>query len=265
MNDHSADRAGLQYWEAGWSQAAFPVPFDPNDTSLNNHVNREFHRYFSRLLAGRKGLKFLEIGCANSVWPIYFSRHHGCEVCGLDYSETGCARSRKLLHDYQIAGTVYCADLFQPPPDLLSQFDLVVSFGVAEHFDSTPGCLRACAGFVRPGGLLVTVIPNLTGMTGMIQRWVDKQIYSIHVPMTKDRFRQAHEDAGLQVESCEYFMSISLGSVNSGKFTTHPLNRYLRRMLSWVSKACWFLERYGIRIPANRITSPYIMSVAPLS
>jgi 2-polyprenyl-3-methyl-5-hydroxy-6-metoxy-1,4-benzoquinol methylase len=265
MSEHSNDRAGLEYWEAGWLQSTLPAPFEPTDDSLNNHINLQFHRYFERLLAGRKGLKILEVGCANSIWPVYFYRYHDCAVSGLDYSETGCARSRELLRMNQVPGRVYCADLFDPPHQLLGQFDLVMSFGVVEHFDDTAACLRACAALVRPGGQLLTVIPNLTGMVGMLQKWVDKNIYAMHVPLTRVQLRQANERAGLQVETHEYFVSISLGSVNSGRFTQHSLNRYMRRMFSWTSKSLWLLERYGIKIPANRITSPYVMSLARTS
>jgi SAM-dependent methyltransferase len=55
-----------------------------------------------------------------------------------------------------VPGEIVCADLFAPPPHLLAQFDVVVSFGVVEHFDDTAACVAACARLVKPGGLMVT-------------------------------------------------------------------------------------------------------------
>ena len=153
--------------------------------------------------------------------------------------------------------------IFSPPPaELQAKFDVVVSFGVVEHFENTADCLKSCAAFIKPGGMLLTLIPNIPSIIGLIQKYVDRAVYNIHVPLTKKMLIKAHHDAKLDLNNCDYFMSINLSVVNSGAFTSHSLNKYLRHMLSAPSKACWILEKYGIKIPKNRLTSPYIISVA---
>lgn len=258
------DKAGAVYWDENWSQSDFPRLFNHADTRLDNYVSLAFHEYFQKILGDKKGFSVLEIGCANSIWPTYFHQYFNAKVYGLDYSEIGCEKSRAILKHYNIPGDIYCADLFSPPPELLGKFDLVVSFGVVEHFENTENCLESCAAFVKPGGYLFTLIPNLSGIIGPIQKWVDRSIYDIHVPLTKKRFIRAHENAGLSLEASEYLMSINLGIVNSGSFSEHRFNSFFRRALSIPCKILWYLERWGFKIPKNRITSPYIVGLAKL-
>ena len=256
------DKAGATYWDDNWTNIDFPKSFDHTDKCLDNFVNLELHKYFQRLLGNRKNFSVLEIGCANSIWPIYFYQYFDAQVYGLDYSEVGCEKSRAILKHYNIPGEVYCADLFTPPSELVGNFDLVVSFGVVEHFEDTANCLKSCAAFVKPGGTLLTLIPNMPSIIGFIQKYVDRAIYDVHVPLTKKMFKKAHQKAGIDLEDCDYFMSINLSVVNSGVFSSNFFNKYLRHLLSASSKICWILEKYGVKIPKNRITSPYIMAVA---
>lgn len=259
------DKAGSLYWDQNWKDAPLPIPFDASDTSLNNKANQELHHYFQGILKDMESPKILEIGCANSIWPIYFNRYHAAEVWGLDYSETGCHKSRGLLEHYGVEGEIINGDLFQPPAELLGKFDLVVSFGVIEHFENTALCLESCAAFVKPGGKLFTLIPNMHGITGFLQKLVDRSIYDIHVPLDKKDLTDAHLNAGMKSPDCGYFMSINLGVVNSGRFSSHPLNNGFRHLLSIISKMFWLLEKYRICLPPNKFTSPYIVSHAVIT
>ncbi len=246
---NTKDKAGVSYWDSNWEKADIPCMFNPQDQSLDNHVKQQLHIYFQKLLKNKKRIKILEIGCANSIWPIYFYQHHGAQVFGLDYSEVGCSKSRAIFKHYNVPGKVYCEDFFNPSAELLNKFDLVVSFGVVEHFENTSECLQACSAFVKPDGLLLTLIPNMPSLIGFIQKRIDRAVYDVHMPLTKKKFLAAHQRAELTLIECNYFMFINLGVVNSGKFSTHPLNKYLRRALSASSKIFWMLERMAFDSP----------------
>lgn len=256
------DKAGTTYWDDNWSKVEFPKVFDENDQSLDNYVNLRLHDFFKNILKEKKKFSALEIGCANSIWPVYFHQYFDADVYGLDYSEVGCEKSRDLLRHYNVPGEIYCADLFSPPSNLLKKFDLVVSFGVVEHFEDTANCLKSCAAFVKPGGLLITLIPNIPSIIGFIQKFVDRDVYDVHVPITKTKLMDAHQSAFLELNYCDYFMSMNLSVVNSGSFSSNRFNPFLRHILSGTSKVSWILERYGLKIPKNSFTSPYTIAVA---
>ena len=138
-----------------------PAPIDARNPAPGNAANRRFDALFRELFAGLPTPDALvEVGCARSAWLPYFGREFGFGLHGLDYSELGCEQERTILVESGLAGEITCADLFAPPRALLGAFDVVVSFGVVEHFSDTGAVTAAMAALLRPGGLLITVIPN---------------------------------------------------------------------------------------------------------
>jgi 2-polyprenyl-3-methyl-5-hydroxy-6-metoxy-1,4-benzoquinol methylase len=53
---------------------------------------------------------------------------------------------------------------------MVSAFDVVISFGLVEHFEDTDACLKAINKFLAPKGLLITFIPNMVGFTGFLTK-----------------------------------------------------------------------------------------------
>lgn len=260
----SGDKAGRTYWEGIWQDGAAAEAVDPRRPGLNNYVYRELHRVFVGILAARgsQGQKLIELGCGNSGWLPYFSREFGFCVHGIDYSDTGCQSARATLRKAGVLGEIVCGDIFRPPQDLIGSFDVVFSFGVAEHFTDTSDCIRAFAAFLRPGGVMVTLIPNMKGLPGLLQKVMDRQVYDIHVPLSPSILSLAHAAAGLNVIQCRYFLPINLNVVNVERRKGTILHRAFVRLRSWTSKAVWTVQSMAPILPANCVTSPYIICVA---
>jgi 2-polyprenyl-3-methyl-5-hydroxy-6-metoxy-1,4-benzoquinol methylase len=193
------DKAGHDYWDKTWNDTSIPDAFDPHDASLENTFYQRLDAYFQTLIAGRQ-LKILEIGCAQSLWPAYFKKYHNIDIDGLDYSEIGCRKTRDMWDKLGLNGKIVCADMFAPPTEMIEQYDLVLSFGVVEHFEDTAGCLKACSSFSQPSGHVFTMIPNIAGIIGHIQKPVDRAVYDIHVPLTREALIRAHEKAGMSID-----------------------------------------------------------------
>ena len=249
------------YWSANWARdRSLPQPVDP---SRADPVDRAWHRFFARAFAGLPaGSRLLEIGAGRSRWLPYFARQFGFWVTGLDYSQEGCEQARAILDRAGEAGEVVCADLFAPPADMLGRFDLVVSFGVVEHFADTAGGVAACARLLAPGGHMITTVPNMRGAPGALQRLLDPAIYRIHVTLRPRDLRAAHASAGLDVLECGYLMPANLRVVvvNPKRRGRRPL----RRALAAATNLIWAADRVGLHLPPNRLTSPYIACVARL-
>jgi SAM-dependent methyltransferase len=151
-----------------------------------------------------------------------------------------------------------------PPDHLLGACDFGVSFGVAEHFEDTTECLGAFRRFLKPGGILITVIPNLAGLAGTLQKHLDRKIYDIHVPLDDRALADAHRRAGMHVIDCRYVVCSNFGVLTLGDHA-HSLAR-LRHLfkLSFMglSATAWVINRYIVRIPTSRLLSPYIACVA---
>jgi len=254
------DKAGKAYWDGLWQHATLPVAVNPRASGLNNYVNRKFHDYFEHSLSAleTKGKRLLEIGCARSAWLPYFAKQFGFEVSGLDYSEQGCQQAKEVLASEGVEGEISCADFFSPASELIGAFDVVVSFGVAEHFQNTSECLAAFARFLKPGGLLLTNIPNLTGLNGSLQKRLNRPVFDIHVVMSREGLAGVHRRAGLEVITCDYFLSVSFGVVNVERWKGEFRYVVVTRLSSWISKLTWCIDAAFPVVRPNRWTSPYI-------
>jgi SAM-dependent methyltransferase len=262
------DKAGEPYWTQAWEKAALYPALDPRRPGPRNYAMRRFHEYFRQAFAGMDtaGKNFLEIGCARSVWLPYFAKEFGFKIHGLDYSAIGCQQAREILTREGLAGEIVFADFFSPPAAMLEKFDVVWSYGVAEHFTDTAACIAAFAKFLKPAGMAITLVPNMKGLIGLLQKLLNKANYDIHVPLGPAALRSAHEQAGLQVRRCDHFLSTSFGNVNMNSHA--PETRWWRckrvcvRHLSRFSKLIWAIETYTAPLPATALASPYIICTA---
>jgi 2-polyprenyl-3-methyl-5-hydroxy-6-metoxy-1,4-benzoquinol methylase len=159
-----------------------------------------------------------------------------------------------------------CADVLAPPVRLLAAADIAVSFGVVEHFRPTEGVLAAIARLVRPNGLVMTLVPNLSGSIGLLTHLINPDVYAKHVPLSSASLRRAHECAGLTVRECRYFMSTSFGVANlQGVQPTGIAYRAKAaslRALKGVSKIALAVEDRTHPLPATRLLSPYVVCLA---
>ncbi|MBL0104471.1 MAG: class I SAM-dependent methyltransferase [Bacteroidetes bacterium] len=211
-------------------------------------------------------MKLLEIGCGNSVLITYLAQQFGFEVTRLDYSEKGCQQSRLILEREKVKGNIICQDAFNPSPDLLNQFDVVCSFGVVEHFSDTSGTIKAFSNFLKPGGLLVTSLPNMSSVTGNLHKYLNRPVYDIHVPLDKNQIETAIEKAGLKLKFSSYFLAISfaitLEGLNGEKIKNYSLKRFFIKTLRYGSKLIWMVENKLGTIPPGKIFSGGIITSA---
>ena len=252
------------YWGAIWrDQKTLPPAFDPADKTLYNTVNLRLHEVFEDYIAGLPQTALvMELGCAQSEFLPYFARHFGVRVAGLDYEEEGCARARAMLARDGVEGEIICADLFNPPPSWHETADVLFTYGLVEHFVDTAAVLRACAVMLKPGGVMITVIPNMAGAVGLAQKLADPAIYALHVPLTEPQLQAAHVAAGMDVLRSEYFMGINNNVLHVPRIKNRFWHQVFRRFLSLTTKPVWLIERTGLRLPPSRFLSPYILVVA---
>jgi 2-polyprenyl-3-methyl-5-hydroxy-6-metoxy-1,4-benzoquinol methylase len=262
------DKAGMKFWGEFWERRVMPKAVNPRERNPKNWVNRRFHEWFTKLFGGHCSAdkKLLEIGCGNSAWLPYFSREFGFKVSGIDYSPVGCQMARQILKASRVEAEVICCDLFSPPKNMVGGFDVVMSFGLIEHFEDTASVLRAASAFLKPEGMLISNIPNMIGLIGSLQKILNKPVYDVHKLLDADMLRMMHERAGLEVIDCDYFLASHFGVCALDGI---PLNTYrgfskkvLVGLLARISMAIAMMEERVGKFPATRFASPYVNCVA---
>lgn len=162
------------------------------------------------LLGTRPRQKILEVGCGGSVWLPYFRKVYGLEITGVDYSRTGIALSREILGRNEVDGRLIQADIFEPDIALAGSFDIAFSLGFIEHFDDPSDVLRIITGFLRPGGLLLTWVPNTAGWILQAGRALDKKRRNIYSPLDLKRLIGMHHALNMRIMVSAYTQFLDL-------------------------------------------------------
>lgn len=172
MLDNEGRKTGKTHWDAVWQ---FPIkarlPSRLNVNVLN--VTRLLRKHV------RPGSRYIEIGCAPGKMLAWVASVLKAEATGLDYSESGTARCRKLFDALGLKVDLYHDDFFHHhlPP---ASFDVVASFGVIEHFNDAIPVVRKHIDLVKPGGVALIAVPNYSGIYGSLQHWCDATNLALH-------------------------------------------------------------------------------------
>lgn len=236
---------------------------DPTSKAVLRHYDRAIHQTLLQAFQtwGQTPRTLIELGCGGSLFLPYFARFHGLEVSGLDYSESGCALARRQLEAHKLPGEVVLGDIFDPPQPLRDRFDVVFSMGVFEHFADTAAVVRAGAAFLRPGGLMITLVPNMKAIPGWLQKTLHPDLFDMHVPLDTKELADAHRSAGLEVLQARYVMTCNPYVVQSRDPSSIGGTVY-RVVRGVAARGLWGLETLLGRPFPNRITSPYVLCLA---
>jgi SAM-dependent methyltransferase len=250
-----------RYWDDMWLTDALPTPLDFSSgvgvKPVSRHIRDFVVAHLERLGAAPA---VVEVGCGGSIWLPYFHKSLGWRVAGVDYSPRGCALARRVLDRSGVDVAIYCCDLFAPFPELVEAFDGVVSFGVAEHFTPTSRVIGALTRFIRPGGIVVTMVPNMVGWLGALQKRLNRPIYELHVPLTPEQLAGAHADAGLEVLEASYVSTADFYvNIRGDKTDEAVLGAHLAlKAMRLLSKVLWLAENLSFPVRPTARLSPYV-------
>lgn len=241
-----SELTGVEYWTEVWRSTELPPTIDPESSPLS----RDFCGFLKDALNGWSG-SLLEVGCGGSQWLPFFA-NLGFHVSGIDYSALGCEQARMILAREHTLGQIYERDAFDANSDLVGRFDVVVSFGVVEHFRDTTEPIRAFARYLKPRGLMISTCPNMNGILGFSQKLLDRAVYDSHVRLTTGSMRRAHEIVGFTVTHCIY----------TGSLDFHALNLCgANRVKNFAHRALMRLSRIGWKLPV-RVKPGQVLSSA---
>jgi 2-polyprenyl-3-methyl-5-hydroxy-6-metoxy-1,4-benzoquinol methylase len=255
------ERATRDYWDSVETNR-LPRVFNPRAKGLRYHAQRQWDHFFVKWLgAVPVGSKLLELGCGGSVLLPYLHRRFGLDVAGIDYSQPGCLLAQQICSAQQCHAEIVCADVFDPPASMLSQYDVVVSFGLVEHFDDTTAAIRGFSRYLAPGGTMITTVPNMAGWPGTLQRLFSADVFERHIALDAAMLERAHAAGGLSVSGSGYLQSVNFGVVNPGA-NHSAFSKAAFSGLRALTAAVWASEQVLGSFPPNQWTSPYAYCVA---
>lgn len=201
------ERVSREFWDERHRRVRLKT-FAPQPGKY--YLDYELDRVFRRWLGSRRGQRLLEVGCGSSLWLPYFSRQFGMEVAGIDYSDVGLAMSERVLQLNGVRGSLRKADFRDGPGPDRGLFDVVFSLGLIEHFEDPARALAMLREFVRPGGLLLTWLPNTAGFIPRINAHLNRLSRGFYARLDLAAIRAYHRSPGLHILQSSYLQFLDL-------------------------------------------------------
>lgn len=108
-----------------------------------------------------KGKRFLDVGCAYGGFLVAFAEQGASEVVGIDIDDSLLKLGRANVSDYDIKARIINQDLLNDDlPKLIGSFDIITCNDVIEHVSDPIHAILNISNLLRPGGVLLMVIPN---------------------------------------------------------------------------------------------------------
>jgi 2-polyprenyl-6-hydroxyphenyl methylase/3-demethylubiquinone-9 3-methyltransferase len=252
MNRARGALAERSYWDALYAGPGAPSASIWRPRS-NEH--RLIAGWLERWLPRGADRRVLEVGCGDSPWLPWIAQVRGTQVAGLDYSPAGCAKARGRLAAAGVPGTVVCADLFADGV-AHAGYDAVLSLGVVEHFTGTAHALARIARLTRPGGLVLTIVPNLRSVHGLLMAAWQPRILRRHRLLGLSQLTAAHRALGLEILAAGALGAASCDLLSWGVEARWPrLERTLWPLIG--------VARRGADAVFRRLPQPGIPGLAP--
>ncbi len=232
-------------------------------------TNYSQHLFYEEIL--RKQLKdfapgstIFEIGSAPGGNLLGMWKRFGFEPYGVEYSEEGYRENVKNFSVFNLPKErIFHADAFDM--DFQSkhreEFDIVFSRGFIEHFDDPASVVKMHMQYLRSGGALFIVIPNLRGIHWIMTNFFHRASLEHHnlKLMKIEEFGKAFDHSSLTKKACGYYGTFNFGLYNPNgrmRLKVHRATMYIQNVLDLV-----FRLVFGSRGFETRYTSPYLYYV----
>lgn len=243
MEQNLTDRS---FWKSFWESK--------KDLIFFIKPNYVFGDILSKLIKEKNIKNAIELGGFPGYYATYLKKYEHLDTTLFDYFIHEGLINQLLEKNGLKPGDINIieADLFDYKPKAL--YDLVLSFGLIEHFSNTKSIIDTHLQFLKPGGTLFITLPNFKSINGWIQRKFDLENYKKH--------NIESMNPALLVDYCKQLGLTEVNSYYHGKFTVWLENRSQQgALVKAIVKTIWFAGKVATKIVPveSKALSPYIV------
>lgn len=207
--------------------------------------------------------KVCEIGCAPGHKLVDFARRYGYQPYGVEYTAVGVQTARETFIKHHFpTENIFFNDFFDAHFQHThhNEFDVVMSFGFIEHFNDPRPVIKAHLTLLKPGGLLLIMIPNLKGIYYPLLRLLAPDRLAIHnlAIMNKNIFIKLFHGLDAQELFCDYYGLLNFGLLQARGSWRQALLKMLWRIQLLCNPFLSFVRHPRLE---NAITSPYVLYI----
>ncbi len=192
----------VAYWDTVWQRLNRVSVISAHDRRFGRRG--EFLRMVQRYVGKLDSPSVLELGGAWSYKALALAKWWGASVSIIDQSPVGIATTQTMFEVNGCTAEIILGDFFRHSFGG-RKFDLVLHFGLLEHFSDPAPVIRLCADLPTEGGNLLFTMPNMAAWGAALwRRWAPCD-WSKHIYHTDDALKSACEAAGLELTQVFYW------------------------------------------------------------
>ena len=194
----------------------------------------------------------IEIGGYPGRYLAYLADKYNLIPTSLDFNTDRIKIEESMeafgIKEYEII----VADFFEHEPN--TKYDIVISNGFIEHFDNYHEVLNLHLKYLKKGGTLLVMIPNMTYYIKFYKLIVDKKNLSIHnlKCMNLKIFKEFAETNNLSILKNEYFGGFP--------FSVHQKNNLVQKLVFKIHRLLFkfFLNKFIMKRPTKYLSQTII-------
>lgn len=175
----------------------------------------QLHRVYPNLKNLISGNRVVDFGCGKGAQSIALVKKYDCSVVGIDSNPATLNRAIQNAGNHQVASE-QLSFAEKVTPDMLGNFDIVISHNSFEHFPEPEKVLREMSSLLKPSGkILVTFGPPWYAPHGSHMRffcrvpWINVLFSEETVMKVRSKFRNDGAKRYEEVESGLNKMTVS--------------------------------------------------------
>jgi SAM-dependent methyltransferase len=250
------------WWDGIWLQDSIlkQLNFLRRIIFLYLGVTGLLSRFINKYQKKDERYSFIELGCGGSSYlPYLAKKYNNLQLFGMDKSLMGCKLAVIGIDDGLSKIQVVQGDVLQCPLKS-KKFDIVFSLGLIEHFDEPDKILKKHVNLLKPGGLLICVVPNVFGIQGKflgLKLWYPKDLPSKYLKGWIWGMRC------ISIKNLEnWLVDLGLNDITvkpiGGIYPFLIMESYRPDNLPLSFKLFYFIYRYLLFLPSIVINIPFI-------
>ena len=164
-------------WDDSWSKILLRTIND-NDSILGK--DGAFLRSTEKYLLINSGANILELGGACSSYLCSLAKYRKANASVIDYSHIGLNKTKILFEMNGQKINLYEGDFFEY--DFKEEkFDLVVHWGLIEHFKDPSQIFKLCSSLLKKSGSMIFTMPNMEAWGASFWEKYDAKDFEGHI------------------------------------------------------------------------------------
>jgi hypothetical protein len=239
-----------EYWEK-----KFNNKMTPRDHDLTMYHNYRFDKLLKKYLPKDKDWSILEVGASHSSWLIYWFKEFGYKPYGVEYTNSGAVSGQFNLDYFKTNGKIFENDFFNKNAEFRKQkYNVIFSYGFVEHFDKPDEILEASYDLLEDDGYIVTIVPNICGLFGLLRKINSYENYKIHKIVGPLEYSRSYKDLKGEHLYNDYFGTFYLHSVGWKSRISKKIVYFLHKIITKI------LIYFNIEIE-HKLFSPYAINI----